>query len=460
MQRRNVLFGAAGLALGPDRAGARHRSDALPIGAWSAFVASDDPPTLIVLHIKGQGLGTLSIVGMGDIALADLQITSGQVRFALAKPALSFEGRLAGRKEIRGVVRRSGQTVPLVFRRGDLYAEPPLVVLPQGPVTRARLRALRQMSRAPAMGVAWRKRQDDIHVLVDGLRSCRSGIQVEVGDHWHLGSVTKSMTATLAARLVERGLIGWTTTIADALGSRLPEIQPAYRQLNLLHLLSHHGGLARDTPASAYHDAPPGEERLAYVRAALQQPPIGAPEQKMVYSNNDYVVASLMLEVAAGGHWESLIAKEVFAPLGVRGFGFGPPGAPGRLDQPQGHRMGPWALEPVRSDIPGPMAPAGRVNMSLHDLIVYLCAHRDRTEGYLSLRTWETLHRPPFGGDYALGWQVGESGVLFHGGTNSWWKSEVRVDPAQGVACAAVANVLNTNTQSALLQLEDAAERS
>src|SRR5262249_4381312 len=78
------------------------------------------------------------------------------------------------------------------------------------------------------------------------------------------------------------------------------------------------------------------EQRLAYVRAALKQAPDGPPEQKMFYSNNDYVVAGLMLETVGVAPWETLIAREVFEPLGVRNFGFGPPGVPGSLDQPQG----------------------------------------------------------------------------------------------------------------------------
>jgi hypothetical protein len=96
--------------------------------------------------------------------------------------------------------------------------------------------------------------------------------------------------------------------------------------------------------------------------------------------------------------------------------------------------------------------------MNLHDLALYLTAHRDRPAAFLKPDAWRALHTPPFGGDYALGWQVSDKGVLFHGGTNGFWKSEVRVQT--DVVCAAVANVLNNNTQSALLQLEDSAEQA
>jgi hypothetical protein len=70
------------------------------------------------------------------------------------------------------------------------------------------------------------------------------------------------------------------------------------------------------------------------------------------------------------------------------------------------------------------------------------------------------LHTPPFGGDYALGWSVSSSGVLSHGGTNQKWKAEVVVDRERELVCGSAANVLNNNTQSALLQLLESARLS
>jgi len=99
------------------------------------------------------------------------------------------------------------------------------------------------------------------------------------------------------------------------------------------------------------------------------------------------------------------------------------------------------------------MGPAGQVHMNLRDLLTYLEAHRDMPTTFLSDESWTTLHTPPFGGDYALGWTVSGTGVLSHGGTNGKWKSEVLADRASGLVCAGVANVLNNNTQSALRQL-------
>jgi CubicO group peptidase (beta-lactamase class C family) len=288
-------------------------------------------------------------------------------------------------------------------------------------------------------------------VLVDGNRSVEADVAVTRADQWHLGSVTKSMTATLAARIVETGRLQWHARLGDILGGPCAGMLPGYRNVTLLHILSHRGGLPRDVSSPLDEDGHP-LTRLDYVRSALALPPVSKPGEQMLYSNVDYVVAGLMLETVTGEPWETLIAHQVFAPLGIRQFGFGPPGSPGRLDQPQGHEPDRTGLRPTRYDIPASMAPAGGVHMSLDDLLIYLQAHRDQPSTFLE-ESWRTLHTPPFGGDYALGWTVSPGGVLSHGGTNQKWKAEVVVDPQAGLVCCSTANVLNNNTQSALLQL-------
>ena len=49
----------------------------------------------------------------------------------------------------------------------------------------------------------------------DGERRKGSGVPLEISDRWHLGGITKSMTATMIARLVESGQMQWTDTIGE-----------------------------------------------------------------------------------------------------------------------------------------------------------------------------------------------------------------------------------------------------
>lgn len=429
-------------------------------GVWSGFLGLDDPPTLLTLRVVSNSAAELTIVGMNAIPLSRFRVMAQGIEFEVDRPKGSFAGTLNDAGDLVGSIRRGDGSIPLTFVRGDFYTEPAMPPLPLGPITADGLKALRTAAGCPAMGVAWQRGNGPVHVIVDGRRAAQGDALVQPTDRWHLGSVTKGMTATLAARMVERGKLTWTTPLRELLGSGVPDMHVAYRDLNLLHLLSHRGGLARDAPAESYAHLPPAQQRLAYVQAALKLEPVGEAGKATVYSNAGYVAAGLVLEIAGEAAWEDLIAKHVFDPLGVRDFGFGPPGIAGRFDEPEGHRMGARGLEPVRSDIAFALGPAGRVHMTLGDLALYLRAHRDRQAGFLKPASWDTLHTPPFGGNYALGWEVTGTGVLVHGGTNSWWKSEVRVDPRRRLLSTAVTNVLNGNGQKALLLLEDAAALS
>ena len=55
----------------------------------------------------------------------------------------------------------------------------------------------------------------------DGERKKGSGVPLEIGDRWHLGGITKSITATMIARLIESGQMKWTDTVGEMLSRGL-----------------------------------------------------------------------------------------------------------------------------------------------------------------------------------------------------------------------------------------------
>ena len=163
-----------------------------------------------------------------------------------------------------------------------------------------------------------------------------------------------------------------------------------------------------------------------------------------------------MIETKLGKSWEDLITADLFAPLGLASAGFGAPGHADANDEPVGHgailfseARKPYPVGAWASDSPVVFGPAGRVHMSLPDLLRYLAAHRDRT-GYLKAETWTMLHTPPFGGDYAMGWAVRRDRTLWHNGSNLLWYAEVLVDPGHDVVAAAAANDALDKTRPAV----------
>ena len=135
-----------------------------------------------------------------------------------------------------------------------------------------------------------------------------AGIAVTADDLWHIGSDTKSMTATLVARLVERGVIGWDDTIGEHLGAVIEDMDPVYPALTFRHLLSHRAGLPANIgmvdmirfQMEGTGGRPMPEQRLDYATRILRTAPAAEPETRFFYSNAGYVIAGAMLEQVMG----------------------------------------------------------------------------------------------------------------------------------------------------------------
>lgn len=408
----------------------------------------------------GAGLRLRLLVGAdGSLTLVSLDQGNARIpciadawtpeRIAFRAPSVNgrFEGRLVGADRIVGQWTQQG-SLPLVFQRGDAPPSAPAAA----PLTQQGLRALRLAAGSPALAAAVARRAGSPKFWVDGERQVATGIDVTMADQWHVGSITKSFTATLVARLVEAGLVDWDETVGAVLGEAAPQMQASFRAVTFRHLLSHRAGLQANIPLTQFagysRDTPDARaERLRWARTALSMPPQGPPESTFEYSNNGYVVAGAMLEVRTGQSWEALMRRHVLEPLALRSAGFGAPGTPGKLDQPVGHAkqsLGdgrkPFPPGEAVTDNPVALGPAGTLHLSLADLLGYLAAHRDAASQFLAADSWNTLHTPPFGGDYALGWVVRRDGSLWHNGSNTLWYAEASISRAAGVVAAAVCN--------------------
>ena len=164
-------------------------------------------------------------------------------------------------------------------------------------------------------------------------------------DRWHIGSDTKAFTATLIARLVEQGVMRFDDTLAASFPAFAEAMDPAYRNVTVTQLLSHTAGLPpltddKDLPAfMAVIKSANGvkAQREAIARKYLTMPP-ASKAGDFAYSNLGFIIVGAIAEARTGKSWEDLIREQIFTPLGIKSAGFGPPGTPGKLDQPWGHK--------------------------------------------------------------------------------------------------------------------------
>lgn len=441
LARRSVL--AMGTAFTFGAAGAFGAPPSGFLGDWFGALDLGSRKLRLKLEVSEGPRATLYSLDQGGSPIPSGETRIDGDRIFATWPVISarYEGQLTGGKIVGQFTQ--GGTLPLTFEREQAASTA------VEPLTQAGLAKLRADSGAPALAAAALSRSGRRVGFVDGRRAVNRGEATTIADKWHIGSCTKSMTATLVARAVEAGAIGWNDTIGQVLGSAVPDMRPEYRDVTYRHLLSHRSGLAADIDIAELikfprESADARADRVAYARTVLAQAPAGRAGTHFEYSNSGYVVAGAMLEARLGAPWERLVRDRVFEPLKMAGAGFGAPGTPGAYDQPVGHAANAagtlQAFPPGGpiTDNPAVIGPAGRVHATLDDVLKYLSAHCFRTP-FLKPESWQMLHTAPFGGDYALGWER-RGDAIWHNGSNTLWYAEMLADPKRGVVSAAAAN--------------------
>lgn len=228
--------------------------------------------------------------------------------------------------------------------------------------------SLRKAHRIPELAYAVVSSTHMLETQVLGERRAGSGPPAEPTDRFRLGSITKTITAFLAARLVHEGKISWNTRFFDLFPEMREGARNVYHELTLRDLLSFRVRLYKYTytdqeprPGDLSGDA--GAQRRQLAAWGFAHEPLNSVDS-INFSNLAYVAAGLMLETASGRSYRQLV-DELGGQLGVR-FDFGAPNHSDTL-QPWGHTS-ELVPEPPGDDRKlSWLESAGNINVSLLD---------------------------------------------------------------------------------------------
>ncbi|MEO5715639.1 MAG: serine hydrolase domain-containing protein [Luteolibacter sp.] len=350
------------------------------------------------------------------------------------------------------------QRIPILRRLGQLAIFPLTVVTAVADPTdvSADLARFTQNGKIPGLVAAAVLDGEIVAAGATGVRKQGDPTPVTIHDKFHIGSCTKSMTATLAAILVADGKIKWSSTVAEV----FPDwgIHPDFQKTTLLQLCSNSGGLAHDVPPALWkttvddREKPEAEQRRKFIQALLLEPPAYPPGTQNVYSNSGFTIAGAMLEKVSGKPYDELIKERLFTPLHLDSAGFGPAATAGNIDQPYGHvrRLGFTFNIPPGPDADNPPAitPAGRVHLSIMDLATYASFHLGTAKNPpLDSEALKFLHTPVAPSkEYACGWINLErpwagGTALMHNGTNTTNYAVMWLAPNKKFAAVAACNI-------------------
>lgn len=256
-------------------------------------------------------------------------------------------------------------------------------------------------------------------------RSGRDGI-------FEIGSITKTMTATITASLVLEEAI----SLGDEVGKWLDAGPNA--AITVEELATHTSGLPRLAPN---HDAWPGFHRsnpYAGFTAELAEEGLRAAARDGVgehrYSNFGYQLLGLLLERVTGESYGELAAARLFSPLDMATASVGA-GSGARLD---GHRSGE-VVPHWDQHLPGD----GGVEATIGDMLGYLraCVRPPDTDaGRAIALTREPRVKRAENSQAGLAWVIQHGREYWHNGGSGGFHSMLMFDAEAGRGAVALIN--------------------
>lgn len=284
------------------------------------------------------------------------------------------------------------------------------------------------------------------------------------------GSISKSVTALLLLRLVDRGVVGLDEPVERYLPAfaSVRQARPGADAVTFRHLASHTAGLEREPSNVREMVSGPidvWEQRV--VQSLANTAYDSVPGARYQYSNIGFGALGLALSRAAGRPFMELVQTEIFDPLGMTGSSFVVVGAglESRLATGYANRRNGTvdAETPAREhDGRGYKVPNGGVYSTVADLGRLLGAvagvpglrilsESSRRE-MISVQTPEATDR-----GYGLGFSIRIDGdghkMVSHGGSVAGYTAFMALDPGTRIGV-----VLLRNYQSGATNLGRAAQ--
>jgi len=282
-----------------------------------------------------------------------------------------------------------------------------------------------------------------------GLREYGKSDSINSRTVFRIGSVSKSVTATLCAVLVDEGIIHWNDPVIKYLPDFKLKSEEATKKLTLAHLLSHTEGL----PYHAFTNMVDKNVPVDSLIDDLQDLDLIAEPGKIhSYQNVGFSLIGKVIEAATKKPFEEVLIEKLFTPLGMvdASASYQKISASENVAQP--HLL----VQPRKiSKAYYSVAPAGGVNASAQDLGLWLKAmlsqnstvlKEKRLEEIFTPQVWAPTHNFHFNEwkrvrrpSYGLGWRVlafADDTIVYHGGYVNNYRCEVAMNRKKKIGIA------------------------
>jgi len=368
--------------------------------------------------------------------------------------------------------RRAGEST--VIQRDDLVFRPIAEVEPFSFDSRreaeidAVVRSVRDRLDVPSFAVGIVHRDRLVYAKAFGFRRLSDKQPADASTLYNIGSVSKPLTATLLAVLMEAGSVTLDDPVAKFLPASvsMPTHQGAPAVLTIRHLATHSSGLPVDPPNRDNVDhgllLNPGQAKpysvTSLYEAMARTQLLFKPGTQCRYSNFGFGLLGHVLERAAGQRLEPLLNDRLLQSLDMRSTTV-------TLTEQAARRFAThyWWDDPQRRDRPrtrfGDVFAHGGIISSVEDLAHFVAFHMGHGPDVLSDDSLRRLREPQSANDgtpltlqrdqvtmrMCLGWRVQfpdqAGGIVNHSGEMDGHSAYVAFAPQAQVGVIVLANL-------------------
>ncbi len=158
----------------------------------------------------------------------------------------------------------------------------------------------------------------NIYTCYSGFANIAAKIKPDTNTMYRIGSISKTITATLILKAAEEGKLD----LSQSIQTFFPSIAHA-DQIKIADLLNHHSGIHNFTGGNYINWYTQPKNRHDLVDTIAKGGSDFVPGTKAAYSNSNYVLLSFILEDVYHAPFESILNNVITQPLHLRHFRFG-----------------------------------------------------------------------------------------------------------------------------------------